>query len=195
MVLAGPGSGKTSVIVERIAYLIREGGVAASSILVVTFSKMAAIEMKERFLHAEGLVRSDVTFGTFHGVFFGILKAAYGLGAQNILSGEEKIRILKGILEETGASELQEGDFLEDIISSVSAGSVSASCTWPGEHPNILLSTHAIAMKGALEYLTPASQGSYWSKYIGNCAVYTAELKNGAYTVPIELKMPEEAAL
>lgn len=120
MVLAGPGSGKTSVIVERIAYLIREGGVAPSSILVVTFSKMAAVEMKERFLQAEGLVRSDVTFGTFHGVFFGILKAAYGLGAQNILSGEEKIRILKGIMEETGARELQEGDFLEDIIREIS---------------------------------------------------------------------------
>ena len=52
---------------------------------------------------------------------------------------------------------------------------------------NILISTHAIAMKGMLEYLTPASGGSYWSKYIGNCAVYTAELlPNGAWSVPAE---------
>ena len=120
MVLAGPGSGKTSVIVERIAYLIREGGIAPSSILVVTFSKMAALEMKDRFLRAEGLARSDVTFGTFHGVFFGILKAAYGLDARNILSGDEKIRILKGIMEETCEREMQEGDFLEDIIREIS---------------------------------------------------------------------------
>lgn len=52
---------------------------------------------------------------------------------------------------------------------------------------NILLSTHAIAMKGALEYLTPASGGSYWSKYIGNCVVYTAEVgADGHWTIPRE---------
>ena len=51
---------------------------------------------------------------------------------------------------------------------------------------NILISTHAIAMKGALEYLTPDSYGSYWSKYIGNCAVYTAEITpEGGWSVPV----------
>ena len=53
---------------------------------------------------------------------------------------------------------------------------------------NILISTHAIAMKGILEYLTPESHGSYWSKYIGNCAIYALEYKNGAFTVPHEVK-------
>ena len=54
---------------------------------------------------------------------------------------------------------------------------------------NVLVSTHAIAMKGALEYLTPESEGSYWSKYIGNCAVYTAEvLETGGFTIPQEWK-------
>ncbi len=53
---------------------------------------------------------------------------------------------------------------------------------------NILISTHAIAMKGILEYLTPDSGGSYWSKNIGNCAVYTVEyLTDGAWTVPSEM--------
>ena len=51
---------------------------------------------------------------------------------------------------------------------------------------HILLSTHAIAMKGLLEYLTPESNGSYWSKFIGNCAVYVTELNAGEYTVPTE---------
>ncbi len=52
---------------------------------------------------------------------------------------------------------------------------------------NVLISTHAIAMKGALEYLTPGSNGGYWSKYIGNCAVYTAELgTNGKFGIPRE---------
>lgn len=52
---------------------------------------------------------------------------------------------------------------------------------------NILISTHALLMKGLLEYLTPASKGSYWSKHIGNCAVYTAELSEDGFSVPEEL--------
>ena len=53
-------------------------------------------------------------------------------------------------------------------------------------HRDILLSTHAIAMKGLLEYLTPESNGAYWSKFIGNCAVYVTELNDGTYSVPTE---------
>ena len=49
---------------------------------------------------------------------------------------------------------------------------------------DVLISTHAIAMKGILEYLTPDSQGSYWSKYIGNCAVYATDYREGAFLVP-----------
>ncbi len=53
---------------------------------------------------------------------------------------------------------------------------------------NILISTHAIAMKGILEYLTPESRGSYWGKYIGNCAVYKTEfLPGGGWSVPEEI--------
>ncbi len=54
-------------------------------------------------------------------------------------------------------------------------------------HSDILVSTHAIAMKGALEYLTPESKGMYWSKYIGNCAVYTCRPEAGTYTVPKQM--------
>lgn len=52
---------------------------------------------------------------------------------------------------------------------------------------NILISTHAIAMKGILEYLTPESRGSYWSKYIGNCDVYMAE--NDGVKIGLPVKM------
>lgn len=52
---------------------------------------------------------------------------------------------------------------------------------------NILISTHALLMKGLLEYLTPASKGSFWSKHIGNCAVYMAEIVEGRFSVPQEL--------
>ena len=53
---------------------------------------------------------------------------------------------------------------------------------------NILVSTHAIAMKGILEYLTPESHGAYWSQHIGNCAVFATEFKNGTFTVPVEIR-------
>jgi broad specificity phosphatase PhoE len=64
------------------------------------------------------------------------------------------------------------GEFLEDIVSEA-------------EEKNILISTHAIAMKGALEYLTPESKGSYWAKNIGNCDIYASEAKNGKFSVPV----------
>ena len=126
MVLAGPGSGKTSVIVERTAYMINEGKISASSILVVTFSRAAAVEMKERFLKFVNRDRSEVTFGTFHGIFYGILKAAYNLNASNILSEEEKYSILREMTEKFGQDMEQEGDFLEEIAKEISV--VKGNC-------------------------------------------------------------------
>ncbi|MDO4305511.1 MAG: ATP-dependent helicase [Eubacteriales bacterium] len=120
MVLAGPGSGKTSVIVERTAYMTSEGKIPASSILVVTFSRAAAREMKERFLRFTGQERTSVTFGTFHGVFYGILKQAYGLSAANILSEEEKFEILKEMTLQYGGDLAEEGDFPEEVAKEIS---------------------------------------------------------------------------
>ena len=128
MVLAGPGSGKTSVIVERTAHMIQEGKIPASSVLVVTFSRAAAVEMKERFLKFTGVQRTGVTFGTFHGVFYGILKQAYGLNGGNILSEEEKYANLRELVVNCAAEQSQEGDFVEDIakeISVVKGGTIS----------------------------------------------------------------------
>ncbi len=72
---------------------------------------------------------------------------------------------------------------LPEIVSR--AGSfLESECRTDGD---ILISTHAIAMKGILEYLTPGSNGSYWPKYIGNCSVYTSEYRDGGFTVPKEL--------
>ena len=68
--------------------------------------------------------------------------------------------------------EIRAGAFLEDI---------------KNLKGNILISTHAIAMKGILEYLTPGSNGAYWSKYIGNCAVYAAENADGKIRIPKEI--------
>ncbi|MBQ7183043.1 MAG: histidine phosphatase family protein, partial [Clostridia bacterium] len=58
-----------------------------------------------------------------------------------------------------------------------------------GIEGDILISTHAIAMKGVLEYLTPDSKGTYWSKYISNCAVYAVENMTDGFGMPYELRM------
>lgn len=89
LVLAGPGSGKTLVITERTKRLI-EKGVPAEKILVVTFTKAAAREMKERFLKEMEQERTNVWFGTFHAVFFSVLKCAYGYRAENIIPEGQK---------------------------------------------------------------------------------------------------------
>ena len=120
MVLAGPGSGKTSVIVERTAYMTSEGKIPPSSVLVVTFSRAAAKEMKERFLTFTGQQHTQVTFGTFHGVFYGILKHAYGFTAANILSEEEKSGILRELTLNYGGELAEEGDFTEEIAKEIS---------------------------------------------------------------------------
>ena len=97
MVLAGPGSGKTAVITGRTCRLV-EQGVPAGAILVVTFTKAAAREMKERYLKRMNRPSTQVTFGTFHGVFYGILRNAYRLSGENILSEEQKQRLLKELV-------------------------------------------------------------------------------------------------
>ena len=84
LVLAGPGSGKTLVITERTRRLVKKG-VPEDKILVVTFTRAAAREMKERFLKESGQERTRVQFGTFHAVFFSILKCAYGYRSENII--------------------------------------------------------------------------------------------------------------
>ena len=61
---------------------------------------------------------------------------------------------------------------------------LEARCRTEG---NILISTHAIAMKGMLEYLTPGSGGAFWSRYIGNCSVYITQYQEGHFLPPREL--------
>lgn len=95
MVLAGPGSGKTLTIAKRIEYLITKYKVRPEEILVITFTKYAAKEMKERFCSLHGCGNTAVTFGTFHGIYYGILKWAYGLNQSNLLSDEEKYILIR----------------------------------------------------------------------------------------------------
>lgn len=69
LVLAGPGSGKTTVVTYRVKNLIEKYSVMPSKILVITFTKAAATEMSDRFEAMNVLDSRRVTFGTFHALF------------------------------------------------------------------------------------------------------------------------------
>lgn len=100
LVLAGPGSGKTFVVTRRIKYLIEQHHVKPEDILVITFTKAAAEEMQERFLRLNEGMCYPVCFGTFHSVFFQILRHTYRFTAQNIIRENDKYRLLAQILRE-----------------------------------------------------------------------------------------------
>lgn len=111
LILAGPGSGKTAVITCRTLNLITQFQIPAEQILVVTFSRKAAESMKERFLRMQKGVPSPF-FGTFHSLFFYILKQAYGLSAKNIITESQKLEFL---LEEADKLALLEKESEEDL--------------------------------------------------------------------------------
>ncbi len=97
LVLAGPGSGKTTVLLCRIFRLIARGLARPEEILALTYSKAAVEEMKGRFLRMQGA--AQVSFGTFHSVFFRILRSKYGWGVERILQEDERRRVMRRFLE------------------------------------------------------------------------------------------------
>ncbi len=118
IVLAGPGSGKTLVITQRTKSLIEQHHVKPREILVITFTKAAAQEMSGRF--AAICSARGVTFGTFHAVFFTILKYAYNYSPSNILTETRKFQMLRQILRGCGYRGEDEKELLPEIASEIS---------------------------------------------------------------------------
>lgn len=71
------------------------------------------------------------------------------------------------------------GAFLEDVKRDLLAGG--------GADRNVLISTHAIALKAAMEYLDPEAHGRWWMTFVKNCAVYAFDIVDGKFTVPVEV--------
>lgn len=120
LVLAGPGSGKTMVLTRRVQYLTEYYHIPPGEILVITFTKAAAREMKERYLRLTGSAHTAVSFGTFHAVFFQILKLAYGYGAEHILREEEKYQFLREVVYKQKLEPDDEAELIGSIASEIS---------------------------------------------------------------------------
>ena len=120
MVLAGPGSGKTTVITHRVQYLTKEYGIDPGDILVITFTRAAAEEMRERYEALTG-GGSRVTFGTFHSIFFRILKLAYRYTADNIVREEQQMQFVRELAQAGGLEPEDENEFAASILSEISS--------------------------------------------------------------------------
>ena len=100
--LAGAGSGKTRVLVHRIAWVIRVGGVAAQHVLAVTFTNKAAAEMRDRVEALLGMPTRNLWIGTFHGLSHRLLRihwreAGLAEGFQ-IMDSEDQQRMIRRML-------------------------------------------------------------------------------------------------
>lgn len=119
LVLAGPGSGKTAVITQRIRYLVEERHIKPSDILTITFTKAAALEMKQR---ACQICRGaeNAVFGTFHSVFFQIIRSSSKFQNYSIMTEQQKLQILRPLLKGKKLDCVQMSSFCEQFLSDLS---------------------------------------------------------------------------
>lgn len=119
LVLAGPGSGKTAVLTQRVNYLISTANVRADSILVLTFSNKAAAEMQHRFNSIAGT--KPVTFGTFHSVFFHVLKQYKNYSKDSIITSVRKTAVIRDIGIKLGIRENVDMRWCKETLDRISS--------------------------------------------------------------------------
>ena len=120
MVIAGPGSGKTSVLTNRVRYLIDKQNVRPSDILVITFTRAAAVQMKSRFMELGGNNGAAVSFGTFHSVFFTILKTAYNYSATCIIKQSAQREFVRDQMCRLELEYDDESEAVDNVLSEIS---------------------------------------------------------------------------
>lgn len=125
LVLAGPGSGKTAVLTERVGYLINSHHVNADSILVLTFSNKAADEMKRRFINSYG--NHPVCFGTIHSIFFQILKKYNNYTRDNIITTERSMSIIRDVGIKLEAGDIDD-KWCIDMLGCISSYKNTGTC-------------------------------------------------------------------
>lgn len=121
MVLAGPGSGKTRVITYRIANMVVNKNIKPTSILAISFTKASSIEMKNRALALSNDFRMNkVTYGTFHSVFFRILRYFENYNIESILDEKTKRIGLKSILKGLNIENADDDETIGQVINEIS---------------------------------------------------------------------------
>ena len=123
LILAGAGSGKTSVLTKRVAYLIKERNVSPKNIVAITFTNKAATEMKERIIKEVGKEGYDIQISTFHSFGLRIIKENYEkLGYEKnftIIDSDDSLTVVKKILKEMGIDSTRfNPKFIKNQISS-----------------------------------------------------------------------------
>lgn len=116
MVIAGPGSGKTKVLVSRVKNLIETHHVLPQNILVLTYTKAAALSMQQRFIKEMQGASLPVTFGTFHAICYQMLKTHFHLKKDCLLSEREKFSVINSILRQLN----KELDVAEQLLTCIS---------------------------------------------------------------------------
>ncbi len=129
MILAGPGSGKTTVITERLKYLIEQKAVDPATILVITFTKASAVEMQMRFLKLTDSSYPEALFGTFHSAFYQMIRNSLSDKNSKLEIADIRFQteLIKDILAQLkamgriGREEFEEGcEQIPDILSEIS---------------------------------------------------------------------------
>ena len=120
LVLAGPGSGKTFVIIQRILNLILVNQIKPEHILVISFSKASTLELKQRFqkqIKEQFKItnHNEVNFATFHACFFHILKETYHYTPKDIITEKQKRELIKTVLSNPNCDEEKIEDYLQRI--------------------------------------------------------------------------------
>ncbi len=119
LVVAGPGSGKTTVITYRAAYLTQVAGIDPAALLVVTFTKAAADSMKARTARVAGAaVAARARFGTFHALAYHILRRADPSRRLRVLQEEEQLHLIRTLMRQGGLN--TDDDTVLDALSEIS---------------------------------------------------------------------------
>lgn len=121
MVLAGPGSGKTRVITYRINNMVIDKNINPKNILAISFTKASSIEMKNRAVKLFDDKRiENVNFGTFHSIFFKILRAFKGYSLDSILDEKTKRITIKNILKNLNVENSEDDEIIGQVINEIS---------------------------------------------------------------------------
>lgn len=120
MVLAGPGSGKTRIISQRIVSMVLDHDIPSTRILAISFTKASSLEMKKRTLaYGKDDRLNKVSFGTFHSSFFRILRRYAGVSLEDLLLDLDRFKLVRSILKYLKISNYNDDDVL-DLLNEIS---------------------------------------------------------------------------